>query len=539
MQLRIADRMEIFTRSGQRMFSASCAEWEDVYVAQHLEGRKLNVELRAQETPVSFIRLRWQFAEAERRAEVRIYGDAWERGYGTMAWQGIRPERCMPWVCAVSNGSDQNMDRTGRFTECFGVMTQPSAFCLWQYDPAGLTLWLDVRNGGEGVCLNGRTLKVCTVLMEEYRDESAFGALKAFYRDLCPNPLKPDHMVYGSNNWYYAYGKSSREEILADTDFVAGLCTDRDNPPYMVIDDGWQPNSCDGPWHTGNERFPDMKGLCDAMKKKGVRTGIWIRYLHDCARQTEGITPGMRLSRDPEFLDPSHPAVLAKVAEDTRRLTEEWGFGLIKHDFSTFDIFGYWGFQRGGFMADNGWRFHDNTKTTAEIVVNLYRTILESAKEGTVILGCNVIGHLAAGLVHMNRTGDDTSGLEWERTRRMGVNTLAFRMLHDEAFFDADADCVGVTGKIPWNLNREWLRAVAASGTSLFVSCKPDVPDEGAKEDLRQAFARSAKQADELVPLDWMETTCPERWLLNGGEVRFSWFAEEGAALSSVVNPVL
>ena len=535
MQLRYADRMEIVTQAGQQVFSTPAAQWDDVYVAQHLEGQKLNVELCAQETPVRFIRLRWLFAEGEKRSDVRIYGDEWERAYGTMAWQGIRPERCMPWVCAVSNGSDRNPDAAGRFTECFGVMTQPAAFCLWQYDTEGVTLWMDVRNGGEGVCLNGRTLAVCSVVMADYRDQSAFAALKAFYHELSPAPLKADHKIYGSNNWYYAYGRSSHEEILADTDFVAGLCADPNNPPYMVIDDGWQPNPCDGPWHIGNERFPDMKALCDAMKAKGVRPGIWIRYLRDLAKQTEGITPDMRNSRDPEFLDPSHPAVLQKVVEDTRRLTEEWGYQLIKHDFSTYDVFGFWGVQRAGFMAVDGWHFYDTTKTTAEIILNLYKTIREAAGEQTILLGCNVIGHLAAGLVHMNRTGDDTSGLEWERTRKMGVNTLAFRMLHDEAFFDADADCVGITGAIPWTLNREWLKALSASGTPLFVSCKPDVPDAAAKEDLKQAFARSAQQADTLIPLDWMENSCPEHWLLNGEEVHFNWYPEEGAGVQSVL----
>lgn len=535
MQMRYADYMEMVTAGGKKMFSGREAHWDDALVAQVLTDGALKVQLTAGNTKVEYIRLRWNFCEEDRRSGVKVYGDEWERGYGAMAWQGIRPERCMPWVCAVSNGSDMEADAAGRLTECYGVMTQPAAFCLWQYDTHGVTLWMDVRNGGEGVRLHGRTLEVCTIVMRAYREVSAFSALKAFYRELCPAPLKPAKPVYGSNNWYYAYGKSSHEEILADTDFVVSLCEGQENRPYMVIDDGWQPNPCDGPWDRGNERFPDMKGLCEAMKAKGVIPGIWIRYLRDDARQTEGISPEMRMTRDPEFLDPSHPAVLRKVEADTRRLTEEWGYRLIKHDFSTYDVFGWWGFQRSGFMAQKNWHFYDEGKTTAEIILNLYKVIREAAGEDTIILGCNVIGHLAAGLVHMNRTGDDTSGLEWERTRKMGVNTLAFRMLHDETFFDADADCVGVTGKIDWALNREWLRALSVSGTPLFVSCTPDVPDAAARADLAAAFARSAEQKDELIPLDWMENTCPEQWLLNGEKITFNWYPQEGAGVESVL----
>ena len=63
----------------------------------------------------------------------------------------------------------------------------------------------------------------------------------------------------------------------------------------------------------------------------------------------------------------------------------------------------------------------------------------------------------------MNRTGDDTNGREWERTRKMGVNTLAFRMIQNGIFYMTDADCVGVMGPVPWSLNRLWLDVLARS----------------------------------------------------------------------------
>ena len=212
-----------------------------------------------------------------------------------------------------------------------------------------------------------------------------------------------------------------------------------------------------------------------------------------------------------------------QITRDTLRIVNDWGYELIKHDFSTFDLFGCWGFQTKDFLAKDGWHFYDQSKTSAEIVVDFYQLIREAAG-GAIVLGCNVIGHLAAGLVEMNRTGDDTSGREWERTRKMGVNTLAFRMLHHKAFYDVDADCVGVMGLIPWSLNGEWLRALSVSGTPLFVSYDPKLPpDEQAYADLTAAFKRSAVQTDQLVPLDWMDNTCPEKWLLNDEEISFQW----------------
>ena len=529
MKLRSPDIIALYAEQDMHSAEEPSVRLGDAKAWTVFEDGRLTVCLTANETPVTYVRLRWNFREDERRNEsVRIMGDAWERGYGELEWRGVIAQRCMPWMFAVSNGSDADPDTEGRFTECFSVKVRPAALCFWQYDTQGITLWLDVRNGGCGVLLGGRELNVCEVVFREYRNSTAFRACHRFCAALCDDARFADHKIYGSNNWYYAYGDSSHEEILSDTALVAKLCEGNENRPYMVIDDGWQPNPCDGPWHCGNERFPDMAALAEGMKQAGVRPGIWIRYLNDSERQTEGILPEHRMPNDNKYLDPSHPDILALVTRDTKRIVN-WGYQLIKHDFSTYDIFATWGSQRAQSITDNGWHFYDRTKTSAEIVVNLYRTIREAAGDGVLILGCNVIGHLAAGLVELNRTGDDTSGREWERTRKYGVNTLAFRMMHNDTFYAADADCVGITGAIDWKLNREWLRALSVSGSPLFVSCKPGVLSESELDELRQAFARNSVQNDTLEPIDWMENTCPERWLLNGEEIRFNWYPECGA----------
>ncbi|MBO5109855.1 MAG: alpha-galactosidase [Clostridia bacterium] len=505
-----------------------CADAPGVSVEYALRDGEMGVLVRS-EKPLRYVRARWNFRADEMRDEpVKVLGDAWERGYGNLAWDTVHPERCMPWYMAVSNGSDRNPDCTGRLTECMGVKVLPNSLCFWQHDTAGVTLWLDTRCGGEGVSLGDRTLNCATVVFREYKNVSAFAALCDFCGVLSPAPLTADHVVYGSNNWYYAYGKSSHDEILADARFVKELCKDNENAPYMVIDDGWSPNPTDAPWDRGNDRFPDMKGLAEEMTKIGVRPGIWVRYLingkDDSNRKVELPEEWYR-SRT--TLDPSHPEVLAYVAEITERLTAEWGYRLIKHDFSTFDMVDRWGFQIPDELFRAGWHFYDRTKTSAEIIKNFYQTIKDHAN-GAVIIGCNCIGHLCAGIHHLNRTGDDTSGFEWDRTRKMGVNTLAFRLPQNNHFFGADADCVGIMGKIDWSMNRRWLTALSRSGSPLFVSCHPKVPDEAALADLREAFRYGETQADTLIPLDWMETTTPTHWLLNGEEIEINWYPTAG-----------
>ncbi|MBQ3669045.1 MAG: hypothetical protein II920_07455 [Clostridia bacterium] len=495
-------------------------------IRQIIENGALAVYLSSAE-PVSYVVLKWNFSQEERFCEnVKVLGDAWERSYGDLQWLPVDEKRALPWLCAVSNGSDSDCDASGRVTRCFGVKTRPAAFCLWQVSDDGVTLTADVRSGGSGVELGVRELKVCEAVFAEYAGVSAFAAMRQFYRLLNDAVLPVPGTVYGSNNWYYAYGKSSAREILADTALIRGLTAANGVAPYMVIDDGWQKNATDGPWHTGNERFGDMAALASEIASAGVKPGLWVRYLADAHRETPNIMDEMRLMRDPNCLDPSHPAVLEKIAEDTRRFTLEWGYRLIKHDYTTCDIFGCWGFQRPGFMALDGWSFFDRSLTSAEVIIKLYKTILDSAPKDTVILGCNVIGHLAAGLVHLNRTGDDTSGREWERTVKMGVNTLAFRLPQHKALFDVDADCVGITGQIPWELNRRWLKLLSKSGTPLFVSCAPKECRGEVKSDLEKAFLSGAAQTDELIPLDWMERIRPEEWLLNGERIHISWTKE-------------
>lgn len=528
MKLRYPDGVQIFYESSEgKTVQKDGERFADIIVETGLTEGCLRVYLTARATPVKYLRMRWNaLPEEVRGTPVHVMGDVWERTYGDSVWEGIRPERCMPWVCAVSNGSDQEEDCSGRLTECFGVRVRPGAICFWQYDTHGVTLWMDVRNGGRGVLLEGRKLTVCDVVFGNYENMSAWQAVNSFYAGLCKDPLRADHKVYGSNNWYYAYGNSSRSQILKDAKLIAELCEGFENRPYMVIDDGWTPNHTDGPW-ISNESFGDMRTLADEIRALNVRPGIWVRYLNDSRRQVPGITQEMRLERDPAYLDPSHPLVLRYVREITQRLVREWGYELIKHDFSTYDIFGFWGMQRRENLAEDGWAFYDRTRTSAEIVVDFYRTILEAAEGKALILGCNVMGHLAAGLVHSNRIGDDTSGLEWNRTRKMGVHTLAYHGVHSN-FFDPDADCVGITGKVDWTLNREWMKLLAASGTPLFVSCDPEIPDEKMKAELREAFRRSSIQEDHLEPVDWMENSSPEWWKVNGVKTHFNWYAPEG-----------
>lgn len=527
MLTRLPDLVTLYSQSDHRAFSAPQGVWQDARFSLTLTQQEtLLADVQADETPLCYLRLRWHFSDAEKRREpIRIYGDAWERAGGNLEWRGIVPERCMPWFMLVANGTDAQQQRAGRLTEGFGVKTQPGAMCFWQYDAAGATLWMDIRSGGEGVILGGRTLRTAEIVMRAYADCTAFEAGQQFCRALSRGALAAPYPVYGANNWYYAYGVSSHEQILEDTRIVARLCAGNSNPPFMVIDDGWSPNPKNGPWDRGNAAFPDMAALAAAIRAQGVRPGIWVRYIGD-ENQVCGVPKAWHLSYTDHYLDPSHPEVLAYIRQTTKRLVD-WGYQLIKFDCSTQDILGRRGYKIPYVIAEDGWHFYDQGKTSAEIITNFYRAIREAAGEDVILIGCATISHLSAGLVQLGRTGADINGMNWDITRRMGVNTLAFRMMQHGTFYDVDADCVGITGAIRWEQVGKWLDILSKSGTPLFVSCKPGVLNPAQTEELRQAYARNAVQRDTLIPLDWMENICPERWLLNGEEIRYDWYADD------------
>jgi alpha-galactosidase len=515
---RTPDRVSAQLANDRRQLRRTGSDrWENagVTVITSAADTALAVKVAAPSTAVEWIHLRW---DGQLDGLQLILGDAWERGYGDLEWRGFVPDRVMPWYVAAFDGE---------VTHAWGVRTGARAFCYWQLDPQGITLSADVRSGGTGLELGSRTLDVCQVTCRAGKpDEASFAAVHAFCGIMCPNPRLVSQPVYGSNDWYWAYGKNSTATVLADAGHIVELSPDSANRPFVVIDDGWQPERSArggnvGLWDRGNEKFSDLPGLASRIRETGAQPGIWIRPL----LAPDDTPRSWRLPRDQKILDPTIPDVRQKVAADIARL-RQWGFGLIKHDYSTVDILGRWGFEMGSELTSDGWTFASGPgRTTAEVINEFYGTIRHAADDG-IILGCNTVSHLSAGQFELCRAGDDTSGTDWSRTRKMGVNTLAFRGPQHASFYGVDPDCVGVTNQIPWPLNRQWLDLAARSGTMLFVSLAPDALGEAQRRDLRSALAIAAEPQPLGEPLDWQHTTWPTRWRLMDDTRVYDWIPD-------------
>ena len=481
----------------------------DTIVDPAINEGNLEIYISAKKDRPKFIKLHWDKKPA---ADEVVLGDAWERSYGNLEFKKPAADNLyMPWYFIST-------DKKTSF--CFGVKTGCNSFVSFAYDESGITAVIDCRNGGNGVHLDGRKLLLATFVSEEYERGDFLFCLKDYLKKLCGCPVLPKERIYGGNNWYYAYGKSNYEQIISDARLMAALSEGIENKPFEVIDDCWQKGKCKGPW-LPNRKFRNMEKLASEIKEMGVRPGIWVRLLHNKGRKIKRNMRILRKNRR-KYLDPTHPIIQEVIREDIERI-KGWGFELIKHDFSTADLFGdFGGSLNEGITRIDDWHFYDKTKTNAEIVLDFYRLIKDAAGD-MLIIGCNTISHLCAGLVHINRTGDDTSGKEWDRTVKYGVNTLAFRLAQNEIFYMCDADCVGILDDyIPWEKNGQWLHLLSNSNTPLFVSCCNKI-NETQKADLKKAF-KTFNEDHSFRPLDIFETKTPAKWEIDGETVNYNWY---------------
>jgi len=505
---------ELIPADGKQTWS-----YKDITVKLEYKDGSLSVKVHSPTEALHNLYFTWQY-----EPPLSILGDHWERTYGDVHFQPPSIKRKLPWYF---------IQHDSKYTTCFGVKTGCNTICYWQVGDGLMRLTMDTSNGGAGVNLGDRVLHTADIIVTGNKPgENAFHTARRFCGMMCPVSRLPAKPVYGINDWYFAYGNNSYDLIIQHTTMLADLATNAGNRPFSVIDAGWAayspslPNDCcwQDDFSRPNDKFKDMHKLADEVRTLGMRPGLWTRPL--CASYK--MDKKLLAPNIPGRNDPLRPVLDPTIAENIEHVKsnistyKNWGYNMVKHDFSTFDILGRWGFEMTDELTVPGWQFNDNTKTTAEIILNLYRSIREAAGD-MYLIGCNTMSHLSAGIFELNRTGDDTSGNEWARTRKMGVNTLGFRIVQHNHFYAADGDCVGITTKVPWEKNRQWMQLLAESSAPLFISAQPDALGEEQKRFIKQSFTSASNPQPVGEPLDWLTNQWPEKWKLDGQVKTFDW----------------
>ncbi len=491
--------------SGQKGFT-----YQDIRVTLKPDGNAQTVYVQSPQSALQAVKLGWKYDTAKYSQSL---GDHWERSYGDLAWKAPTAGVRYPWYIILHDGDG---------TACFGVKTGPATLCWWETDGSSLSLVMDTQSGGMPVKLGQRQLQAASIVTYQNKPgENAYAALTSFCEVMSPKPRLPKQPVYGINDWYFAYGNNSEKTIREQTAVMASFVTSSINRPFSVIDDGWEQAD---DFSISNAKFPDMHQMAGTIKSLGMRPGLWTRpliaRLDDPAHYLAPRISGRNNPKEP-ILDPTVPETLERIRKNLK-LYRDWGYEMVKHDYTSLDIFGRWGMQMQNGFTQPGWHFYDQTRTNAEIIAALYRTIREAAGD-MYLIGCNTLSHLSAGVFELNRIGDDTSGKEWARTKKMGVNTLGFRLPQHNTFYAADGDCVGLTKDIPWEKNKQWLQLLAESGSPLFISADTSSLTAEKKAAIKTAFAQAAKVQPTGEPLDWMTNPFPTQWKLNHRTVTFNW----------------
>ena len=445
-----------------------------------------------------------------------VLGDAFDvncsssYGFDQFAfWHAPIPERKMPWYFHAFDGERLN---------CFGVKTGPDAVCYFQCDEDGITLWLDLRNFSGGVSL--KEPLVCAEVVCRPGDpyEDPYDAAQKFCKMMCDKPVLPKTPIFGVNNWYWAYGDITHASVMNECDHLMEMASDAKTSPYMIIDDGWQENRFrneegkvynGGPWSVSSRAFPNMSDTAGEIREKGAIPGLWFRPLLAYGDIQGGLASPFQTHPIGTFLDPTHPEVLNNIANTVKDMVA-WGFGLIKHDFTTLDTIG-----KFGTLEDGDAHFYDNSVTNCTMMKRLYKTIQNAAGD-IEITGCNTANHLVAGIHSSQRASRDTSGNLYEITRIAAASSL-IRLPQNNTFFSLDPDCAPITERVPIDINLDFLELCAHSGVVTLGSIKPGIIKGKNLTRTRNIFRIASEGGSGATPDRWVGNNALSKFTLKDG----------------------
>ncbi|MDY3928701.1 MAG: glycoside hydrolase family 36 protein [Clostridia bacterium] len=175
------------------------------------------------------------------------------------------------------------------------------------------------------------------------------------YEEACQNAVSLGNIAcdaYGEkglpvcyNEFCTTWGEPTQEKIMS----YANMLKDK-KVKYVVIDAGWS-TKCyggqggNGEWEINTDIFPDMKGMCDKIRKMGMIPGIWFEMevttngadhytekYDDLHLKRNGVVINVGGFRS--FWDFRKPEVIEYLTQKVIGLLKENGFGYIKVDYN-------------------------------------------------------------------------------------------------------------------------------------------------------------------------------------------------------------
>ncbi len=332
-----------------------------------------------------------------------------------------------------------------------------------------------------------------------------------------------NHPPYiGWCSWYQYFTDIDEQKIRRNLISAKNL---RNNIPLSLfqIDDGFEARV--GDWCNFSAGFPQgVASLAEEIQKTGFKPGLWLApfILHNHSRTAHNhrywitrnqfglpINAGFLWNNFTKALDLSHPEVLQHVCTLIRTAVHEWGFDYLKLDFL--------------YAAALKGRYHDQTKTRAQILRHGLETIREAAGPDAVLLGCGVPLGPSIGIFNAMRIGADVAP-HWAphllpprilfrrepnipSTRNALQNILSRSIFHHRWWIN-DPDCLVIRPGSALTVAevQTLATAIAVTGGSMFLS-----------DDLTDLPAERLRIAEQLLPLmdkrprvlDWFDSATP------------------------------
>jgi hypothetical protein len=445
------------------------------------------------------------------------------------------------WVrrARASEGADSNWsialydEKSGRALVA-GFLSQQAAFGSVSAGSGGFEPALDARTGRRGLglfharstCSPARRVGSYSIFESDPffimgAWDAPLGALDVFaaasaVENGVSSVRRPTPSFW--DTWYSKYTTGITEQIILDN---LDAAADKLAPFGLTafhIDGGWEKSR--GDWEP-NEKFPGgMKALADAIRARGLTPSIWIAPFSAAADSPVcrehpdwfldmDVIGSAIIPSNERALDISNPEALEWLSGVISRVVNEWGFGMIKVDFTYYSLLGR--------------NYAAKGRTRAEIFREAFKTMRAAAGPDVYILAVGVPVGIHAGLVDGMRTGLDTAPRIGEERgyaaqgfkpayasmiRRQFLNNILWHNDPDAIYTGSEetAKRWGET-QLPKESLVAWASAAALSGQILEIA---DPPADMSPEALALARAVLPVYSKGARPLDLFTKDYPE-----------------------------